>query len=520
LTTYALPALLIVFVAILACLRASTILMWYDEVATYEPAHLATGAETLHFYETGLDTPSPAAALVLHYWMSIAGDNDITNRIPFIFFYLVMCWFIYEFTARRYPRGYAAAAVLFLAASGAFQYSTEMRTYSLILCCMSIAMWAWQSLDDSQSHAPFLCAMWAALAGAVLGHVFSVFLVVPFAVAEVYRWRSSGVLRKPVWAVLLTAPLSIAVLLPGILAANRTYGGQFWSKPSISNLLDSYVLSVRKPGLAAIAVTAVVVYLYAKFRGRGATKPSSVNGGKGFTGPEWVLILSLSFLPLYAFLSSFAIGVFVPRYVLSVILGLALALVGMAGRLLKGSRNAGLALAGVFTLLAIGAQYQVLEHFARGEFGARLIAEVQHQPWELAACKAGVPVLASNVHDFFEYQHYAPSCLRDKLYYGEDLKKAALSPRAVGDDDNMVLFPKLIPLRVVSFDRFVSEHPDFLIFDTTLNGKSKPQWFLTFLNTDQKEIQVVSKTAYPQSYYAPTDLTAGTVTLYRVKSLQ
>jgi hypothetical protein len=519
LQAYALPLVLIVFVAVLACLRASTVLMWYDEMATYEPARLAAGADTLRFYETGLDTPSPTGALVLHYWMSIAGDNDVTNRIPFIFFYLVMCWFIYAFVARRYAKGYAAAAVLFLAASGAFQYSTEMRTYSIILCCMSIAMWSWQSLEEKRSHIPFLCAMWAALAGAMLGHVFSVFLFVPFAVAELYRWRSSGVLRKSVWAVLFTAPLSIVVLLPGIVAANHTYGKLFWSKPNFANLLDSYVLSVRKPGLAAIAVALLAVFLFAKFRSRQPKEPVASNGGKGFTGPEWALILTLCVLPLYAFVCSFAIGVFVPRYVLSVILGVALALVGIAGRLLRNSSRAGLAIAAVFTLLAIGAQYKVFSHLAKGEFGARLVARVQHQPWELAACEANLPVLASNVHDFFEYQHYAPPCLREKLYYGEDLQKAALSPRAVGDEDNMRLFPKLIPLHVVPFDRFVSEHPEFLVFDTTLDGESKPQWFLTFLNTGQKEIQVVSKVAYPRSYYAPTDLTTGTVTLYRIKSL-
>ncbi len=63
----------------------------------------------------------------------------------------------------------------------------------------------------------------------VLSHAFAIFLFVPFALAEASRNFANKRTDKSVWAVLITAPFSLALLFPSIQLAHQYYGHDFWS---------------------------------------------------------------------------------------------------------------------------------------------------------------------------------------------------------------------------------------------------------------------------------------------------
>ena len=310
----------LIIIGFLLLLQADTVLMWYDEIATYEPAHLAHISQTLDFFTHGFDTPSPIPALLVRGSMHLIGDGDLNDRFVFIAFFLITCSFLYGFVSRRYPRPYALAAMLFLAGIPAREYAVTMRAYIFLLCGAAGMMYFWQGANSGKRRFLNLAGLWCSFAFAVLSHVFAIFLFVPFGIAEIVRsGRRFKQADKGIWTVLITAPLSLALLLPAMLAARAHYAHGFWSRPTLANLGEAYVLPLGTPGFCLIAV-AVIVALAARwyFAQRGEVRDESQSG---FKHSEWTLLAGLVLLPVVGVAGALALGAFHPRYVLPVILG-------------------------------------------------------------------------------------------------------------------------------------------------------------------------------------------------------
>lgn len=495
------PATLCV-IALLLLLQASTVLMWFDEMATYEPAHLPRIAQTLAFFTEGFDTPSPIPALLLRGSMGLIGDTDVKDRLIFIAFFLGMCGLVYGFARRRYSTGYALASMLFLAGIPVREFALTMRAYVMLLFGAAAMMYFWQGAVSGRRRVLNLTGLWISFAFAALSHVFTIFLFVPFAVAELIRTGTS--LRKAdkgVWGVLLTAPFSLILLLPSMLAARARYGHGFWSRPTLANLAQAYVLPLKAQGFGLILVTVIAAVVIGRlWPGK---SPQQAGEKFGFTRSEWALVLSLILLPLVGVLGALPLGTFQPKYVLPVILGIDLASIGLAAKLGAFRPRAGYVIACLFLIYGVGAQHRSLNLIRNGHVASRLIREARSQPWMTDICASGLPVLAATPHDFFMYQHYAPPCMQNNLFYAADEQRARSVPDLFTDEENMIWFSKFLPLRVVPFESFLATHRDFLVFSSHTVGHADADWLLPELESGQDSLRVVAKKNYNSDAFGP-----------------
>ena len=508
------PVAAFAFITTLVLLSASTRLMWYDELATYAPARLATVSQTLAFYTQGLDTPSPTPALMLHGTMRILGDSDFRGRLPWAILYLASSALAYLFVRKRYSAPYAALAILFPSATAAFFFATEMRAYGLVWVATALMAVAWQQRHGGSRRFAALSIFWLAFAGAVLSHAFAVFLFVPFALAESAAVATNRRVDKPLWAALLTAPLAILLLLPAMEKANHYYGQRFWSKPHLtaapSSILGTYIFFLGRYGLPLVLVVAIALPLLRRFLL--PSRPAESATPFGFTRPEWVLVLSLAAYPIYAYLGSMALGVFVPQYCFPVIVGLTFLFVGAAARYGRESFRIAAVLCIILVFGAAAGQGRILAHVWH-QWPPNTAGELRAEAWAEAACRSGLPVLAAAPHDFWVWRHYGPPCLQKQLLYAEDL--ARTDRDTYSDELNMRLFSPSLHLPVVNAQAFFSSHRRFLVAATP-----KRSWLMPYLKSSRgaKRFSIVAQQSYPS---IDGEFTQGlgprTVTIYTIE---
>jgi Dolichyl-phosphate-mannose-protein mannosyltransferase len=489
-------------IALLLLLQVSTVLMWFDEMATYEPAHLPNAAQTLAFFTQGFDTPSPIPAFLLRGSMQVIGDTDVKDRLIFMAFFLGMCGFVYAFAQRRYPTGYALAAMLFLAGTPVREFALTMRAYVLLLFGAAAMMYFWQAAVSGERRVLNLAGLWISFAFAALSHLFAIFLFVPFAIAELVRTGASPRRAdKGVWCVLLTAPFSLVLLLPAMLAARARYAHGFWSRPTLANLGQAYAVPLKAQGFGLILLTVIVAVVIGKLWPGNSNRQTGER--RGFTRAEWALVLGVVCLPLVGVAGALPLGAFQPKYVLPVILGIDLALMGLAARLGAFRPRAGYVIAGLFLIYAVAAQHRSLSLIRNGHFGSRLIREAQTQPWMTDICASGLPVLGATPHDYFMYQHYAPPCMQSKLFYATDEEKARSVPDLFTDEENMIWFSKFLPLKVVPYASFLAAHRDFLVFSSHTVGHADADWLLPELEGGKDSLHVTAMKHYDSDAFGP-----------------
>jgi hypothetical protein len=447
--------------------------------------------------------------LFLHISIRLIGDSDLNNRLLFIAFFLGACGFIYGFARHRLPKGYALAAILFLAGIPARAYGTEMRVYPLLLCAAAGMMYFWQAIPLTERRVVPLAGLWISFAFAALLHIYALFLFVPFAAAEISRsgfsWNKAD---KPVWYVLFTAPLSLLLLVPSMLKARARYGHGFSGTPNWASFGNSYYDVLGIPGLCLI-VCLIAFAIVLRSRWAVGNEQKRENQKQGFEKPEWVLVCGMLALPAIGIMGAFVLGPFFPRYVLSVILGMALSLIGLVAMLCHRDSRAGYLLAGLLTIYMLIAQHHTFAMLYAGNFGPHLIDNTQKQPWVQAICQSELSVLGASPFEYSVYQHYAPPCMRSKLTYATDIKKAESDKAMLSGDQTMIWFPKILPMHVVPLSTFLATHHRFLVFTKSDPDSPYAGWLIPEMKRGDDSLRILSTTRYPSL--------VGPVTVYEVQ---
>jgi hypothetical protein len=472
-----------VFCAICAMI-AATKMLWFDELITYYPAKLATASETIRFFWEGLDVHTPTTSLLLRADTALFGDSAVAIRIPVIAGYLVMCLCIFLFAARRVPATYAAAAMIFPAITPVFYYATEMRPYGLLLGLTGIAMVCWQRAPEGRFRALSILGLFLSLAAAISCHYYAVLLWIPFGFAELTRTWERRRPDIPVWLALALSPLIVLIFLPALHAARSTYGGNFWSKPHLGQVLDSYQ-DLLALVFAPIVVGVILWLLLARFMSPvrdGLERPPLA---------ERVLAGSLSLLPLFALPFSYLTGAYVSRYVLPTVAGMAVFLAFALCWSLKGDRLAGLVLTLVFAgwFVQKGMGTAKAQDAVNGGLRTPLGSVFQNTSWMKALENSPLPIAATPAVFFMKLQHYAPEVVRERLSYPAD-EPMALKYEGVSTGDTSLLhISRMLPIRVSAYREYVARYPRFLVCAETTN----PTWLVRALLDEGAEVRLVER---------------------------
>jgi 4-amino-4-deoxy-L-arabinose transferase-like glycosyltransferase len=315
--------------------------MWNDELFTFYMARLPW-PELWAALRDGVDPQPPLYYALVKLSTAIVGETELGVRLPSLVGYGVLTMCLYA-VARRYYGVWAGmvAAIVPLATVGAIAYSYEARPYALLLAFAAIALYGWVLAEQKGRAGALLLGI--GVAGTACSHYFGSIALTPIVIGELARSYTLRRWNRGVWIALVAGGLPLVAHWPLIVgSAHRREA--FWSLPTYSNLFESYRTFVIPDGsvmLAPVLLLAVCAITPSILRWR--VHLSRIDDPEA---PRYANLVMAAFLlvPFFGWLVAIPLGGFVPRYVITAVIGTSL-LLAFVTHLAVRTRNAFLVLA-------------------------------------------------------------------------------------------------------------------------------------------------------------------------------
>ena len=444
----------------LSFIHARIRLLWHDELYTLYLSRIPSASELYKALLTGADQHPFAFYRVTHYSMAALGQNELGLRFPSIVFFWAACACLFVFVSRRTSRIYGLMAFLFPMVTLAGAYAIEARGYAGLLFGAALAMVCWDAGARGKRRKAALAGLAFSMALASAFHYYAVFLIVPFAAAELARSLRARTLDPPVWAAFafLYAPVLLAY---PFIRPMRAMSSHFWAAPGWSEALDFFTVTLGPslPSLVAFALAIAFLLLFLPAGARsGATRPARA---ESLAAEDVALALGFCAIPFAAMLAAKLVThAFYFRYVIEAVLGPVLLACILLYRLMDGRRAA----AAAFVLIA-GAQFvfgsgiqAILQDRAtrRG-----LTAEAAHLA---SLTPADLPIAIGDPRTFMQLGYYASPRLKRRITYlsdpGRSLKYVDFDTFDAGMDKLRPWFQ----LNVVEYAAFLRRYNRFLVY--------------------------------------------------------
>ena len=355
----------------------------------------------------------PLYGILVRSILPIVRSDQLAVRLPATLGYCGMALCLAAFCRRRLPAVYALIVSL-LVCDTCLYYSTEGRAYGLVLGCAAGALLCWQAAIDGRHRglAITLLAVFLALLPAL--HYLAIFFLVPIFLAEMARARPSGKMDLGVLIAMVPAPLVLFLHYPLIVASGPLHA-HFWASADLRMIGPFYDMFLFSPLLYIYPLAVAILVAFPK---------SPVRQGsleEGMPMHEWVAIVSLALMPAALIaVSKYTTHIFVYRYVLWAVIGLAVISVKLLFKVAGGRAVVG---ATLFAFLMVS--------IARQELGQLRAKPVLHDGEavlrELDLLPDGPePIVIPDAHVFLELSYYARPRLRERLIYAAspDLTRA------------------------------------------------------------------------------------------------
>ncbi len=433
--------------------RAVRTMMWIDELYTFYIVQQPTASDVISAVREGCDGAPPLYALIVRMLTPIFGTGAWVLRMPSTIGFCGMCVFVFAFAYRRLPGIYAALATL-IACASTVSYAWEARAYGLVLGLVALAFLCWQTAAGSSRRGYALAGLSSSLAMAISLHYFAVFVLVPLAAGELARGKVRRRLDFPVLGAICAPVLALVPHLP-LIRASKKFIAYYHSKVYFYSLANSYLDYTGT--LLVTFVCALALYAVWQLR-PGDLEVERPPRGPGLQPQEWVFCIVLALTPFLVFtLELFTDEIFVTRYVLPSVIGIAVLASAALFRAARGSSfpaaSAVMCLGvwlGIITVLPL----PLPRHFREGEEIHRLLMHAPAEP---------VPIVVAHHHRFMEVYFYSEPGVRQRLNF---LVNADLERRYTKTDTSSLIFTALrnrssIPFR--DYDAFVAANPKFLL---------------------------------------------------------
>ncbi len=453
-------AVFVVIIAVYAALSFHTASrqLGHDELYTY---YIAQAPSISRLFEElrAIDLNPPLSYLLVRGSLKVFGDSSLATRLPFILGFLIGSLCFCKFVANRLRPLYGLLAMLVFWSTPAFYYATEARPYGLIVCFFGIAMLAWQRAVQPQRSAWSVLVLGLAVTGMMLSHLFSVFYICSFGLAELWRWYRSRKLDLAIWAALLIPALIVIVYIP---IMRRYEAGVLPPVQQASPFkVFAFFYHTLEPE-SLILLVAVCLALLVAFRRQPARAESTV-----FLRPVEVAF-TIGLLAVPALLNVALIlthGAFFPRYGLPALFayGLLIAFFVAAYTNLNRSAAAIACCVLVFNLIGVTAITAALSTLR--SWGKAPSAAVQLSP--LDQIEPQLPLVAASGLTFLEMDKYGTPDTVARLTYLTD-RSLAIEYAHATLFEGLADIHKYFPVRahVEAYPSFVAEHPNFLVLGT------------------------------------------------------
>ena len=461
--------------------------MWLDEIATHIPATAQSWGELWEYYANGNEVHTPVASAIMRLSLQVFGDNGWGVRLPYIVGYFLLVLGCYKFSGRRAGELWGLVAGSLVLVTSTFEYATEARPYAFLMGLGAMAAWAWQRLGEPGKRAGWLVLMTGSLALSISLHFFGVFLLIPLMGAELARWYERG--RKD-WAIAIAialSPLSYLPFLPGVLKGKAIYAGNYWSRPQLSSIEESYRFLLTFaffPLLAGLLAWALSRFLLPD------SKQENESPGK-VPMPEWVLVGLWATMPVFMVVASFALGAYVARYALPATFGVVVLITWLFWQRSRNDRWLALVMASVFVFWFSWktpgtARRQWAES---GGYPNRSADAFMHKKWRASAHRSELPVVVTPAVFFINVFQYTTGPLHSRVRYISSRPYATALDGTDTGDGWLIHTTKAGQLPVTDFDEFIKKNPRFLLLANT----TVPTWQVEKLRQLGARLELVQR---------------------------
>ncbi len=443
-------------------LKASQKCFWFDELFTVYLCRLPSFTSTWTAVTHGADFNPPLLYLFTRWAQWLFGPGLIAARLPAMVGVWLFGICLFLFVARRAGVVSGFIAGIFPFFTLAQYYAYEARAHGIVLGWCGLALLCWQRNAEGRAKHLWLAGFGLSLIGALLTHVYAVYLLFPFALVEVYNLLRRG---RPDWGIVAALALAlISVTVTLYLPLFRVYRASVPATffPGSHDLIQRFLVAAIGPAIGVLLLALILFALEGMWPGR-ATVFVAI--------PTQEMLVAAGFvcIPLVGLLGSkVSHGPFIERYFLSSIAGYAIFL-GFASSRLVGSRKAQ-ALAGCMVLLVIGdlgtAIYLGMNHRlvlvepSTGLFLSTTPSNPMALYGTLLLDNDGLDILVLPSLEYIYFFRYAPPTVVSHLYFG-----------APANDINLRGYERLargahIDLKTTTFDPFLATHNRFLVYES------------------------------------------------------
>lgn len=436
---------------LLACSVANDIRakMWFDELLTLHVAEQPSFGEIVKAIREGCDGSPPLYAAMVHSILPVVRYDALAARLPATLGYCGMLLCTLAFCRRRLPAAYAFIAAL-LVYYVCFRYATEGRPYGMVLGFAAGALLCWQMAVEGRRRGLAIPMLATSLTLMVALHYYAIFFLVPLFLAEVFRARDSGRLDFKILGAMIPAVLILALHYP-LIAAGKPFLAHFWSPASwrmVEAFYDSYLL----PMLLLYSLALVILAIFPKVPAYEAALES------GIPPHEWVACGALTLMPLLVIaVSIYTTHVFVDRYILWAVMGLAIVCGGLVCKIVHHQAVVGLILLGVLMGALARQELSSLRQPALFRESKALHPELEMLP------DSPEPILVPYAHAFLELDYYEKNGLRERLIYPAS---TSLDGRYLGYDTDARLLIALshrMKARIRDYDAVFAKYHHFIL---------------------------------------------------------
>jgi 4-amino-4-deoxy-L-arabinose transferase-like glycosyltransferase len=450
--------------------------LWYDELLTYNVATLPSVAQVWPKLVEGADLNPPLFHWITWLSMSLLGPSEFALRLPAMLGFLGMCICLFFFVARRAGATFGFSALLIPVLSGALEYATEARAYGVTLFFCSLALLAWQSATSAKSRRLLALAGFSgALAAALLSHCYAVLMLIPFGLAQLGRdWRARR-LDVPLW-IALCLPLAACLTYLPLLRTLSPYAvnvGLF--RPTLYSPIEFYEFLLA-PALAPLWLAGLALPFLQIWDLPVEEAPPDRSG-------TYLLAASFLLVPILAMLMAhFATKIYMHRYGLSAIFGVAVLLPLAVARWSRYNICIAAALAVLLTLGIVGQFTALLLRGFTRPAEARLNLEIHPE----------LPLVVSSGLLFYPLNHYASPALLPRLYYLSDPQLAAKHTGTDSFDRGYPDLARIFPLRanLAQYRPFLAQHSHFLLYGLS---KHEMDWLVPQLLSEGAQLRYLGQ---------------------------
>jgi hypothetical protein len=443
-------------------LKASRKCFWFDELVTVYLCRLHDFRSTWAGVVHGADFNPPLLYVFTRGAQRLFGDGLIATRLPAILGVWLLGVCLFFFVARRVGALSGLVAGTFPFFTLAQYYAYEARPHGIVLGWCGLTLICWQRITEGNARKLWLASFGLCVLGALSTHVYAVYILFPFLIAELYSLADN---RRPDWSIIavLVGSLisaSVAFYLPLFRSYRATVPIAFF--PASHDLIQRFLVTAIGPAIGVLSIALILCALQGSQNTQQAFKLALI--------PEREVVLAVGFacIPLVGLLGcKISHGPFIERYFLSSIAGYAI-LLGFAVSCRLATTSMARVLAGCMLLLMIGDLCSTIYLSMKNRIvlvepsAGFALSTNPANPMQLydtvSLDQSNFDIMVLRQVNYLYFVRYASPGLVSRLYFG-----APANDMFLGIYDTFAKGAR-VNLNVTTFTAFLATHQSFLVY--------------------------------------------------------